>query len=337
MFDENYETPLIDQTFDKNTYTCGCINGHNVVVASKGLGETGVVNASVVMGSLLHNFRALKATLVVGTAGGFPFNPPKPDPMEDIHLGDVAVGWAGPSEPSLSQWDSGIYEPDGFQVISIFNPPGLRFRTALGRLNHERNLSKGFDRFKQNLDRCISNHPDLFRRPDPESDILFNSAYPHPQGNRNCKECVASEKVDRPVRTAADVKVHYGPIASGSGVMKSGKKRDNIRDTTRAICVEMSAAGVQAWTNALVIKGISDYADSHKTNDMEAWRSYAAATAAAFTRELLYAMDPGILKDLGSWNPPATDKEFACLRSLAYPEMNYRRQDTKRIYSNIYN
>jgi nucleoside phosphorylase len=91
IFDENYETPLIDQTFDKNAYTYGCINGHHVIIASKGLGETRVVNASMVMGSLLHNFGALKVILVVGTTSGFPFNPPKPDPMEDIHLGDVVI------------------------------------------------------------------------------------------------------------------------------------------------------------------------------------------------------------------------------------------------------
>jgi hypothetical protein len=51
-----------------------------------------------------------------------------------------------------------------------------------------------------------------------------------------------------------------------------------------ALCVEMEAAGVDANRQCLVIRGISDYADSHK-NDL--WKSYAAGNAAAFTRELL--------------------------------------------------
>jgi hypothetical protein len=39
----------------------------------------------------------------------------------------------------------------------------------------------------------------------------------------------------------------------------------------------------------LVIRGICDYADSHKN---KAWQPYAAATAAAYAKELLYIV-PG--------------------------------------------
>lgn len=62
-----------------------------------------------------------------------------------------------------------------------------------------------------------------------------------------------------------------------------------------ALCVEMEAAGVDANRRCLVIRGISDYADSHK-NDM--WRSYAAGKAAAFTRELLFRVQPAMLKEM---------------------------------------
>jgi hypothetical protein len=44
------------------------------------------------------------------------------------------------------------------------------------------------------------------------------------------------------------------------------------------------AAGVDANRRCLVIRGISDYADSHKS---DVWRSHAAGKAAAFARELL--------------------------------------------------
>ncbi|EWG41289.1 hypothetical protein FVEG_03429 [Fusarium verticillioides 7600] len=40
---------------------------------------------------------------------------------------------------------------------------------------------------------------------------------------------------------------------------------------------------------SIVIRGISDYADSHKNDD---WQYYAAATAAACTKELLAYIDP---------------------------------------------
>ena len=57
----------------------------------------------------------------------------------------------------------------------------------------------------------------------------------------------------------------------------------------------MEAAGVLGRQNCLVIRGIADYADSHKNLK---WRGYAAATAAAVAREILYVMDPGDIEGL---------------------------------------
>ncbi|KAL3444390.1 hypothetical protein BJX65DRAFT_310973 [Aspergillus insuetus] len=48
----------------------------------------------------------------------------------------------------------------------------------------------------------------------------------------------------------------------------------------------MEAAGLMNTYPCLVIRGICDYADSHKN---KAWQGYAAATAAAFAKELLLA------------------------------------------------
>lgn len=50
------------------------------------------------------------------------------------------------------------------------------------------------------------------------------------------------------------------------------------------ICVEMEAAGLMDSFPCLVIRGICDYADSHKNKK---WQPYAAATAAAYMKELL--------------------------------------------------
>jgi nucleoside phosphorylase len=89
---------------------------------------------------------------------------------------------------------------------------------------------------------------------------------------------------------------HRGRIATGNAVIQDGKLRDEIRTRCDgALCVEMEAAGVDANRRCLVIRGISDYADSHKS-DM--WRSYAAGNAAAFTRELLCRVQPGVVKEM---------------------------------------
>jgi nucleoside phosphorylase len=50
------------------------------------------------------------------------------------------------------------------------------------------------------------------------------------------------------------------------------------------MCFEMEAAGLMDRCSCLVIRGICDYCDTHK-NDR--WQGYAAATAAAYAKELL--------------------------------------------------
>jgi nucleoside phosphorylase len=80
--------------------------------------------------------------------------------------------------------------------------------------------------------------------------------------------------------------IHYGLIASGNQVMRDAKIRDNLgkKYKDKVLCFEMEAAGVMNTIPCLVIRGICDYADSHK-NDV--WQEYASATAAAYARLLL--------------------------------------------------
>ena len=60
---------------------------------------------------------------------------------------------------------------------------------------------------------------------------------------------------------------------------------------------EMEAAGLMNNFPCLVIRGICDYADSHK-NDR--WQPYAAATAAAYAKNLLYVIDSSKFEKLSS-------------------------------------
>ena len=50
------------------------------------------------------------------------------------------------------------------------------------------------------------------------------------------------------------------------------------------LCFEMEAAGVLNNLPCLVIQGVRDYADGHKTLG---WQRYAAMTAAAHAKEIL--------------------------------------------------
>ena len=82
--------------------------------------------------------------------------------------------------------------------------------------------------------------------------------------------------------------MHYGTIASGNQVMKSAVVRDKVSSKLSGVlCFEMEAAGLMNNFPCLVIRGICDYADSHKNNQ---WQAYAAGTAAAYAKELLSAI-----------------------------------------------
>ena len=72
--------------------------------------------------------------------------------------------------------------------------------------------------------------------------------------------------------------------------MRNGLERDRIsRELGGVLCFEMEAAGLMNTFPCLVVRGICDYSDSHKNKE---WQAYAAATAAAFTKELLGEIEP---------------------------------------------
>jgi nucleoside phosphorylase len=116
-----------------------------------------------------------------------------------------------------------------------------------------------------------------------ENDLLFESTYPHHPGC-NCKDCDRTRSVDRDARPDNEPQIHYGIIGSSNAVIKDGVKRDQLRKNLGVLCVEMEVAGLMDEFPCLVIRGICDYADSHKN---KRWQPYAAATAATYAKELL--------------------------------------------------
>lgn len=66
--------------------------------------------------------------------------------------------------------------------------------------------------------------------------------------------------------------------------MKDAKTRDLIAQELDILCFEMEAAGLMDQLPCLVIRGICDYCDSHKS---EQWQGYASITAAAYAKGLL--------------------------------------------------
>ena len=78
--------------------------------------------------------------------------------------------------------------------------------------------------------------------------------------------------------------IHFGGLASGDQVIKSALHRDRIAEQEDVIGFEMEAAGLWDMVPTVVVKGVCDYADSHKNKE---WQLYAAAAAAACAKGML--------------------------------------------------
>ncbi|KXJ84912.1 nucleoside phosphorylase domain-containing protein, partial [Microdochium bolleyi] len=103
-----------------------------------------------------------------------------------------------------------------------------------------------------------------------------------------CDLCDSSRQEARPDRADRAPQIHFGMIASANHVLSDSQYRDNIGERHGALCVEMEGAALKGGDIPfLVIRGISDYADSHKNKQ---WQRYAATTAAACAKEFLLVL-----------------------------------------------
>ncbi|KAI5380018.1 hypothetical protein J4E82_001091 [Alternaria postmessia] len=301
MLDEDHDTPDYDSSYDDNVYTFGSVAGHNVVIATCPPGLTGNVNAGRVTGAMFKTFSSLRMAILVGIGGGVPEITHSQDPMENLHLGDVVVGWPADGGDACVAYDAGRWHTDGhFEVLGTINRPDRVLLNALGKLMLDHQMGK--TTFHEHRDRLVnSKHRRKFAFPGLEKDQLYQANYKHSgvYGD-GCKDCEHSKVVSRPLRTEEDVQefvFHQGRIATGNAVVQDGEYRDEIsrRCGKSVLCIEMEAAGVDASRAALVIRGISDYSDSHKG---DAWRSYAAGNAAIFARELLSKITPATVQKM---------------------------------------
>ncbi|KAL9111244.1 MAG: hypothetical protein Q9227_004322 [Pyrenula ochraceoflavens] len=285
MLDKQYPTPAIDTEADDNSYTCGSINGHSIVIACLGQWNPGISPAAQSISLLSSNFRRIRTTLLVGIGGGMPPRFPASQQTTDVRLGDVVIGWDGNKRRAIIYQDS----PD-----IIFPPPDTRILKVLTKLasNLENDSSVFQNHLRMGLEKLPLRSRPTYEHPGVEKDRLYEAGHPHAGApDSPCDSCGDERTVKRPKRETAEFEIHRGTIVSMAQVLKNAALRDCIRDKTQALCVEMEAAGISDRKNCLVIRGISDYADGHK-NDQ--WKGYAAMTAAAVAREILCVMDPGM-------------------------------------------
>ncbi|KAL8904950.1 MAG: hypothetical protein Q9207_002944 [Kuettlingeria erythrocarpa] len=296
LLDEQHATPSYNTNYDRNTYICGKIGEHKVVVACLPSGRFGNVNAGHLTGPMFHTFPNIKITLLVGIGGGVPREAPQ-DPLEDIYLGDVVIGWPEDGTTAVVQHDFGRWGPDGFVQHGSVDQPDWHLTQALTFVasNHE----LGQTNFRKSIARLQKDPRFASRRSD--EDRLFQATYKH-EGDYSseCRDCIATNLVERPGRAEARpdglFRFHRGTIASGGAVIQDGETRDKLsKACNNARCMEMEAVGVNINSRCLVIRGLADYADSHK-NDV--WKYVAAGNAAAFAKEFLLTIMGSKLREL---------------------------------------
>jgi nucleoside phosphorylase len=276
MLDEKHEDALREVgDDDKNVYCMGSVAGHNVVIVCLPAGHIGNNPASTVATQMQAAFKGIRFGLMVGIGGGVP------SAEADVRLGDVVVSQPQRTFGGVVQYDFGRRMPNGLERIGSLSSPPQILLSAVSTVQANAMVSES----------TLSDHLSIleriptFQRRRAGPDLLFNAAYNHEHG-ATCDQCNAESRQPRSAReSGAEVTVHYGTIASGNQVMKDAAERDRVSaELGGVLCFEMEAAGLMNSFPCLVIRGISDYADTHKNYQ---WQAHAAGTAAAYGKELL--------------------------------------------------
>ncbi|KAF9761315.1 hypothetical protein IL306_003866 [Fusarium sp. DS 682] len=256
------------------------IRRHNIVIAS--LPFYGTDRAAVVANNMQSTFPELRFVLMVGIGGGVHNN------RNDIRLGDIAVSYPDGQGGGVIQYDLGREETSEFQRVGHLNAPPNVLLTAVTNLRSDFQVGKKIVSIVEDSRRRLNEPMSEWMYPATERNVLFQSTFNHIEGNHDCNQCLEialpKDIVRFEDRQTTYPRIFYGNIGSGNTVMKSAIKRDLVSRRDNVICFEMEAAGIMHALPCLVIRGISDFADSHKN---KAWQSYAAVVAAAYAKRLL--------------------------------------------------
>ncbi|KAI1869883.1 uncharacterized protein JN550_005473 [Neoarthrinium moseri] len=276
MLDGDEHPGLPRQPGDPNQYILGQMSGHNVVLAWLPAIQ-GKSAAAVVATNLQRTFPSLQWRFMVGIGGGVP------SVDRDIRLGDVVVSMPDGLHGGVVQYDLGKDTDSGFILKGFLKAPLSHMRAAVVKMQSDHLVAD--NKVEEFVSALLQRHRRLqvYQRPPAETDVLFDDTDDGPQ------ICM------RPARQSSGPEIHYGLIASGDRVMRSSIKRSSeVNNIGDILCFEMEAAGLATEFSCIVIRGISDYADSHKN---DTWQHYAAAAAAACTKELLAYIEPTASED----------------------------------------
>lgn len=291
MLDEEDRTLTVPE--DDTIYSVGRIGKHYVVMVV--CPKMGTSSAAAVVTNMRRSFPAIKHILVVGIAGGVPNY--GIGAREQIVLGDIVVSVPKMSEGGVKHYEFGAWVEDTHEARGHTLHPSSALLGAVNNLQ-TRHQTKPGTRIPQYIsqlrENIVEDEQEEFKDPGADRDRLFHDTYIHSDKQKFCdglcdfkqstlrkdRGARAARKLDTPV-------VHYGTIGSANSFMASSSKRNELHEKFGIICFEMEAAGIISEYQGLVIRGICDYSDSHTNKE---WQKYAAATAAAYAKELICSL-----------------------------------------------
>ncbi|RAO72609.1 uncharacterized protein BHQ10_008621 [Talaromyces amestolkiae] len=320
FFDEVYNAAEYGKLGgDANYYKIGRIGRHDVVLVK--LSGEGTQYSARSVTDLSQSYPDIKVYLLVGICAGVPFRGKTRTQETETILGDVIIGDSIVQTDYGKQYTEEYQRrKDRREVLG--NPP-LDIRNMLSHLKSEPepvlNKMMSYLEVLQEQDQGKWHYKGVSE--DRLFETSFR--HRHYTKDIKC-ECINCKTKDDPICHAAlrdsctttgcadhyhclisrnrletttknncftpKPLIHFGTIASANTVLKSGEHRDLIVQNERdqwdeeIIAFEMEGAGMWDSRPCVIIKGVSDYADSHK-NDI--WHAYAAATAAACTKAFL--------------------------------------------------
>ncbi|PSN58704.1 purine and uridine phosphorylase [Corynespora cassiicola Philippines] len=294
VLDEEYAQE--DVLYQNAYYLGGRIGEYEVVIGVQR--KMGLSQAAILAEKMRAGFPNIEYFLVVGIAGGVPRYGPA-GAVSEIVLGDVVVSYPRGNHGVL-QYDKGAWQGQSrlnFRGYTNGVPGDLM--AAVNNFRAEGWSKTGIaETLKQMRLKLDEKRQGQYDDPGPTRDRLFEGSYEH-QGTEldDCKDCCDADRtISRTDRGDGDTRfldepcIHFGSVASSNQLQISAAERNRIQQEHEAICFGMEAAGVMEEYPCVVIRGICDYADSHKN---KGWQDYAAATAAAYAKRLL-SMVPAV-------------------------------------------
>ncbi|KAL4751041.1 nucleoside phosphorylase domain-containing protein [Aspergillus terricola var. indicus] len=275
FLDNKHGRPEILSKNDNNHYTLGEIGRHQVVIAVLPVENTAHHQLLEWLGTWYTAFQTF-----------------------DLGSCDVIVSSPRNGQGGLLQYDFGKeLQGQEFHQTGFLNKPPVILRTAVSGLQAQ--YEEEGHQLKESIQAVLEGNKRLKRKyaqTPSETDRLFESRFAHPVSKGSCGEfCDSLRLIRRPKRTDEedDPAIHYGLIASGNRVVKDAIFRDKLAVEQDVLCFKMGAAGLMNYFPCLVICGVCDYADSHKSKE---WQCWAAMVAAAYTRDLLHQIVPQRVK-----------------------------------------